>query len=124
MFCTGSKIAIALGTRSATSLMHEAILSETAQAILDYLRRNPEAQDTLEGIVQWWLPEQHFTPRVATIREALQELIDAEFISEHRGKDAQISYRITTLGLHESDKRFQKNSDANDLNDERLHSNG
>ncbi|MGI8917690.1 MAG: hypothetical protein ACR2H6_03735 [Pyrinomonadaceae bacterium] len=92
--------------------MHEQTLSETAQAILDYLRRNPEAQDTLEGIVQWWLPAQHFTPRVATIKEALQKLIDAEFISEHRGKDAQVSYRITTLGLQETDVKFSENSDA------------
>lgn len=93
----------------------------TAQAILDYLRRNPEAQDTLEGIVQWWLPEQHFTPRVATIKEALQELIDAAFISEHRGKDAQISYRVTTLGLQKSDEHFQEDSDATN---DRLHPNG
>jgi len=92
--------------------MHEPTLSETAQAILDYLRRNPEAQDTLEGIVQWWLPEQRFTPRVATIKEALQELIDAEFISEHRGKDTQVSYRITTLGLREADAKLSGNSDA------------
>lgn len=90
--------------------MHDKTLSETAQAILDYLRRNPEAQDTVDGIVQWWLPEQHFTPRVATIKEALQELIDAELISEHRGKDAQISYRITTLGLQESDAGRSENS--------------
>jgi hypothetical protein len=101
--------------------MHEATLSETAQAILDYLRRNPEAQDTLEGIVQWWLPERHLTPRVATIKEALKELLDAELISEHRGKDAQISYRITTLGLHKSDERFQEKSDATN---DRLHPNG
>ncbi len=101
--------------------MHEAILSETAQAILDYLRRNPEAQDTLEGIALWWLPDQHHTTRVATIKEALQELIDAEFISEHRGKDAQISYRITSLGLQKSDEHFQENADATN---DRLHPNG
>jgi hypothetical protein len=101
--------------------MHEAILSETAQAILDYLRRNPEAQDTLEGIVLWWLPEQHHTTRVATIKDALQELIDAEFISEHRGKDAQISYRITSLGLQKSDEHFQENADATN---DRLHRKG
>lgn len=101
--------------------MHDKTLSETAQAILDYLRRNPEAQDTVDGIVQWWLPEQHFTPRVATIKEAIQELIDAEFISEHRGKDAQISYRITTLGLQESNAGRSENSDAANG---RLRSNG
>ncbi len=101
--------------------MHEAILSETAQAILDYLRRNPEAQDTLEGIVLWWLPEQHHKTRVATIKAALQELIDAKFISEHRGKDAQISYRITSLGLKKSDEHLQENPDATN---DRLHQNG
>jgi hypothetical protein len=93
-------------------MMHEQPLSETAQAILDYLRRNPEAQDTLDGIVQWWLPEQRLTPRVATIKEALQELLAAEFISEHRGKDAQVSYRITSLGLQKIDANFSENSDA------------
>jgi hypothetical protein len=93
-------------------MMHEQPLSETAQAILDYLRRYPEAQDTLEGIVQWWLPEQRFTPRVATIKEALQELLAAKFISEHRGKDAQVSYRITSLGLQKIDANFSENSDA------------
>lgn len=101
--------------------MHEAILSETAQAILDYLRRNPEAQDTLEGISLWWLPEQHHRTRVATIKEALQELIDAEFISEHRGKDAQISYRITPLGLQKSDEHSQEQLNATY---DRLHRNG
>ena len=97
-------------------MMHEQRLSETAQAILDYLRRNPEAQDTLDGIVQWWLPEQHFTPRVATIREALQELLAAELISEHRGKDAQVSYRITSLGLQKIEANFSENSDSTNGN--------
>jgi hypothetical protein len=89
--------------------MQEATLSETAQLILDYLLRNPEAQDTLEGIVQWWLPEQHFTTRVATIKAALQELIDAKLVIEHRGKDAQISYRMTSLALKRiSNKESEK----------------
>ncbi len=84
--------------------MHEAHLSDTAQAILDYLRRNPEAQDTVDGISQWWLPREQLAPRTAAIRKALQELIEAKLISEHHGKDAQISYRITTLGLQQSEK--------------------
>jgi hypothetical protein len=88
--------------------MQEPALSETAQLILDYLRRNPEAQDTLEGIVQWWLPEQHFTTRVGTIRAALQELIDAALVSEHRGKDAQISYRITSLAFKVISKKAKE----------------
>lgn len=26
--------------------------------ILDYLRKNPNAADTLEGIAQWWLEQE------------------------------------------------------------------
>lgn len=83
--------------------MHGASVSETAQAILGYLRKNPEAQDTLEGVAQWWLPDSQRHPRTATIKEALRELVDAGLISEHRGKDAQISYRITERGLRKPD---------------------
>lgn len=90
--------------------MQESTLSETAQLILDYLRRNPEAQDTLEGIVQWWLPERYSTIRMATIRAALQELIDAALVSQHRGKDAQISYRITSLAVEGVRKKAKHES--------------
>ena len=81
--------------------MHEASVSETARAILDYLRKNPDARDTLDGIVQWWLPEQKLRPRIATIKEALDQLIASGSITEHKGKDAQISYRITSRALRQ-----------------------
>lgn len=74
--------------------MQEASVSEIAQEILDHLNKNPRAQDTLEGIVQWWLPPR-LKSRAATIKDALDELVDAGLITEHQGKDAQISYRMT-----------------------------
>jgi len=81
------------------SVMHEATVSETAQAILDHLHKNPEAQDTLAGIVQWWLPSREIKPRTAIIKDALSELITAGLVTELKGKDAQISYRMTNRGL-------------------------
>ena len=69
------------------------------QAILEYLRKHPEAQDTLAGIAEWWLPEQEVKVRTATVMEALDELVAAGLISEHEGKDRQISYRLTKRGL-------------------------
>jgi hypothetical protein len=79
--------------------MCEASLSEIAREILDYLRKNPEARDTLEGVVQWWLPEPEIKRRTAAIKDALDELVGAGLLGEHIGKDAQISYRITRQGL-------------------------
>lgn len=84
--------------------MCEAGLSEIAREILDYLRKNPEARDTLEGVVQWWLPEQEIKRRTAAIKKALDELVGAGLLSEHKGKDAQISYRITNQGLQIPDE--------------------
>ena len=74
--------------------MYEATESEIAQAILDHLRQNPEAQDTLAGIVQWWLPLREIKSRTATIKDALSELVSAGLVIRIEGKDAQISYRL------------------------------
>ncbi len=45
--------------------------SETADAVLAYLREHPQAADTLEGIVEWWLPRQRYETERSRIRAAL-----------------------------------------------------
>ena len=85
--------------------MSERRQSRVAEAILDYLRQNPEAQDTVAGIAEWWLPERESQNRIVSVKEALDELVAAGLISEHEGKDAQISYRITRRGLHLENNR-------------------
>lgn len=75
-------------------MMQQASVSEIAQAIVEYVEKNPEAQDTLDGIVEWWLPQFQTKPRMA-IKEALDELVAAGLITAHKGKDAQILYRAT-----------------------------
>ena len=74
--------------------MEQANVSEIAQEILDHLRKHPQAQDTLEGIGQWWVPSRMLSGSAA-IKDALDELVDAGLITELMGKDAHISYRIT-----------------------------
>ena len=74
--------------------MEQADVSEIAQQILNHLQKHPQAQDTLEGIGQWWVPSQ-MVFGAAAIKDALDELVDAGLITEVMGKDAHISYRIT-----------------------------
>ena len=81
--------------------MNERRQSRVARAILDYLRKHPEAQDTLPGIAEWWLPEPETKGQKSGVKEALDELVADGLISEHQGKDAQISYRITQRGLRD-----------------------
>ena len=74
--------------------MKEPSVAETVRAILDYLRKYPNAQDTQAGILQWWLTALPAKPRHATVKQALDKLVRDGFLSEHKGKDAQISYRM------------------------------
>ena len=64
-----------------------------ARAILQYLRTNPDAQDTLAGITEWWLPKQ-MTVQTAAVKEALTLLMADDLILQVKGKDAQSHYRV------------------------------
>jgi len=65
-----------------------------AHEILAYLVEHPDAQDTLEGIVQWWLLEQRIKRQTAKVKEALAELVAKGLVLERKGKNARIYYRI------------------------------
>ena len=75
--------------------MQEPSVAEIVRAILEYLRKNPDAQDTQSGIVEWWLPAYEVKPRDPTIKTALDQLVSAGLLSEHKGRDAQTSYRVS-----------------------------
>jgi hypothetical protein len=67
---------------------------QTTKDILVYLAGNPDARDTMEGIVEWWLLEQGILNRTMEVREALAELVGKKLILEHTGRDARSHYRI------------------------------
>lgn len=48
--------------------------------ILRYLDRNPDAQDTVEGITQWWLLEQQLIEEISAVQAALDELVADELV--------------------------------------------
>jgi hypothetical protein len=58
------------------------------------LSENPEAQDTFEGIVEWWLLEQKIRHQTATVKEALAELVAKKLLLERTGSDSRTHYRI------------------------------
>jgi len=64
------------------------------QQILAYLDDHPDAQDTLEGIVQWWLLEREIQHWMGRVKDALDELVAEGLISEYEGRDGQIHYRL------------------------------
>ena len=62
--------------------------------ILAYLAEHPEAQDTLEGIVEWWLLERQIKFQSDRVQAALSELVSQGLILEKKGPDLQKCYGI------------------------------
>jgi hypothetical protein len=68
--------------------------SQIGYQILTYLIEHPEAHDTLEGIVEWWLLERAIKFQTARVKEALSELVSKGLILEKKRSDSQTHYRI------------------------------
>ena len=81
---------------------------ETSHKILAYLMDNPNAQDTLEGIVGWWLLQQDIKRNVALIRKTVDGLIDKGFLLERLGDDRTKYYRVNRERLPEISALIEK----------------
>ena len=62
--------------------------------ILVYLVEHTEAQDTMEGIIEWWLLEQRIKRQTVKVKAALTELVNMGLVLEHKGQDGRIHYRV------------------------------
>lgn len=82
--------------------------SKIGNEILAYLVDHPKAQDTLEGIVEWWLLERAIEFQTARVKEALSELVARGLIIEHRGLDSQTHYRINQAKYKEIQELFKQ----------------
>lgn len=85
----------------------ELSLPSPAPEILDYLARHPDAQDTIDGILQWWLLDvciRKWTPKIA---ETVSLLVEKGFLEMKSSGDGHFLYRISpqyrnTLGKKEA----------------------
>ena len=55
---------------------------------------NTRAQDTLEGIVEWWLLEKKIERNTAEVKSVLDELAAKKLIVEFRAPDKHVRYRV------------------------------
>ena len=79
--------------RSAVRLSEKSIRKD----ILDYLARNPQAQDTLDGIAGWWLLEEEFIRTKETVQKVLHQLVGEGVLQTIEGPDGKIHYRAGRL---------------------------
>lgn len=74
--------------------MRRATVDEIAEQILRYLSKHPEAEDTAEGILRWWVMEEQLEEAADTVREALVSLVVAGNLYVAVGKDGSVRYRL------------------------------
>jgi hypothetical protein len=63
--------------------------------ILAYLLENPNAGDTLEGIVEWWLLNQTIRFETLAVSQAVTKLVADGLIVEQKGPDSRTIYRAS-----------------------------
>ena len=90
--------------------------SQIAYEILAYMVEHPEAQDTLEGIVEWWLLEQHIARQTGKVKKALAELVTKGLILERKGEDSRAHYRINRRKYKEIQALLKQQSQCAEQN--------
>lgn len=78
--------------------------------ILAYLADHPQAQDTVEGIVEWWLLEQRLKQAVAQVQTALDQLVAEDLVIAREGPTGRVAYRSNRKRLREIYQLLRENS--------------
>ena len=68
--------------------------------ILSYLLTNTAAQDTIEGIVDWWLLEQTIERQTKEVQKVYDQLVAEQLIVASKSKDSKIRYAINKQKLN------------------------
>jgi hypothetical protein len=74
---------------------NERSLPSPAPEILDYLARHPDAQDTIDGILHWWVLDSCLLQWAPKITEAVAELVDRGFLERKPSPDGHVFYRVS-----------------------------
>jgi hypothetical protein len=70
-------------------------LPSPAPEILDYLARHPDAQDTLDGILHWWVLDAYLKKWTPKIEETVMQLVEQGFLEEKPSPDGQTFYHVS-----------------------------
>ena len=85
--------------------------SEVARDLLSYLIENPDAADTLEGIVEWWLLERKIHIGIVKVKQALEQMTAKGLILARMGSDSRVRYLINNDRREEIIAAFDQQTD-------------
>jgi len=85
-----------------------------ATKILRYLTEHPEASDTADGILEWWLLKQSILDEKKVVEKALKWLVEEKLIIKVEAADSRKHYRLNVERIEVSRKliRAARKDDA------------
>jgi len=70
-------------------------LASPAPEILDYLALQPDAQDTIDGILHWWVLDSCIRGWAPKIAETVAQLVENGFLEQKPSSDGRIFYHVS-----------------------------
>lgn len=64
------------------------------QVIREYLSNHPQAADTLDGIMTWWMAREYYLRYRTIIEQALESLVDGGVLQKQEVADGEIVYSM------------------------------
>ena len=65
-----------------------------ARELLAYLVEHPHAQDTVDGIVHWWLRPRGIEAEPDVVQQAVRALVDSRLLLEIHAPDGRLHYCV------------------------------
>jgi len=76
-------------------VLAEPLLPSPAPEILDYLAKHPDAQDTIDGILHWWVLDAYIQKWAPKIAETVAQLVEGGFLEQKRSADGNVFYHVS-----------------------------
>ena len=99
------------------SVDHDSAGRLLSDEILAYLKEHPEAQDTAQGVAEWWLLQRMVKQTLGEVEAALRELVAKGFLVARTAEDGRTLYRLNRaqereIQGHLRDRRAKPNRPA------------
>ena len=69
--------------------------------ILHYLLEHPDAKDTRDGILRWWIPQRASESDMSVVQDALDALVSKEWMSKRETVPDRVIYSMNKDHLEE-----------------------
>jgi Fe2+ or Zn2+ uptake regulation protein len=70
-------------------------IAQRSEEILRYLRTHPKAADTVDGVVDWWLPSQRYEMARERVQQALDHLVARGLVTKTILANGKVVYAST-----------------------------